>query len=422
MSSRRLAAEPAGKSGPMSWPAGVTVLSGLDPWQQRVAGAAACTVPGLLIRLTGGVVPYPVQFVAYGAAVVAAAFMLAWACEAAQVDIGHGLVVAAVAFVAILPEYVVEVHFAFSGHAEYVTANLTGASRLLLGFGVALPAALALLPARWRPRHLGKLELAPPQRVELGILAMAAVWALRPAMRGQLTLLDAAVLISLYAFYLHRVAGAGGEPPEMIGVASNLAELSSERRRRWVGGLLLYSATVILLTAVPFSQAVLGTGALVGISPYLLLQWLVPVATETPEIVVALVLLTHGRGGQSIAVLLSSAVSQYTLALGTLPFAYLLGAGAGPLPLQSREQVELFLTVGVALYAVAALVTLRLSKGDASIMLMLFALQFLMPNVFSRGVLAIVFTALAIDIFLAEKRGLPALVSALRAEPRASPT
>ena len=90
MSSRRLAAEPAGKSGPMSWPAGVTVLSGLDPWQQRVAGAAACTVPGLLIRLTGGVVPYPVQFVAYGAAVVAAAFMLAWACEAAQVDIGHG--------------------------------------------------------------------------------------------------------------------------------------------------------------------------------------------------------------------------------------------------------------------------------------------------------------------------------------------
>ena len=108
------------------------------------------------------------------------------------------------------------------------------------------------------------------------------------------------------------------------------------------------------------------------------------------------------------------------MALGTLPFAYLLGAGAGPLPLQSREQVELFLTVGVALYAVAALVTLRLSKGDASIMLMLFALQFLMPNVFSRGVLAIVFTALAIDIFLAEKRGLPALVSALRAaEPRA---
>src|SRR3954469_23761433 len=138
-----------------------TALAGLEPWQQKLAGAAACTLPGLLIRLTGGTVPAPVQLVAYGAAVVAAAFMLAWACEAAQMDVANGLVVAAVAFVAILPEYVVEVHFAFSGHAEFVTANLPGASRLLLGFGVALPAAVALLPQRWRPRHVGPLELGP---------------------------------------------------------------------------------------------------------------------------------------------------------------------------------------------------------------------------------------------------------------------
>jgi cation:H+ antiporter len=399
-----------------------TVLSGLEPWQQRVAAAAACTVPGLLMRLSGGILPYPLQFLAYGAAVVGAAFMLAWACEAAQVDIANGLVVAAVAFVAILPEYVVEVHFAFSGHAEFVTANLTGASRLLLGFGVALPAAVALMPQRWRPRHVGPLELGPPQRVDLGVLAMAAVWALRPTLRGKVTLLDAVVLISLYVFYLHRVAGSDGEAPEMIGVASSLAELPAERRRRWSGGLLLYSALVILLTAVPFSNAVLGSGALIGISPYLLLQWLVPVATETPELVVAIVLLMHGRGGQSIAVLLAGAVSQYTLALGTLPIAFLAGAGAGPLPLQPREQIELFLTAGVALYAIASLVDLRLSRADASIMLTLFAIQFLLPSVFTRVALAVVFMALALDVFMAEgRRGLLALVSALRSRPGESP-
>ena len=106
---------------------------------------------------------------------------------------------------------------------------------------------------------------------------------------------------------------------------------------------MLFAASVILLTAVPFGDAVLGTGALVGISPYLLLQWIVPVATETPELVVAFVLLTHGRGGQSVAVLLAGAVSQYTLALGTLPLAYLAGAGTGPLPLAGRERIELLL-------------------------------------------------------------------------------
>ena len=45
-------------------------------------------MPGVLVRLTGGVAPPPMQVVAYGAAVVAAAFMLAWACEAAQIDVG----------------------------------------------------------------------------------------------------------------------------------------------------------------------------------------------------------------------------------------------------------------------------------------------------------------------------------------------
>ena len=170
---------------------------------------------------------------------------------------------------------------------------------------------------------------------------------------------------------------------------------------------------MILLTAVPFGDAVLGTGSLVGISPYLLLQWLVPVATETPELVVAFVLLTHGRGGQSAAVLLAGAVSQYTLALGTLPVAYLVGAGTGPLPMAGRERIELLLSVGVALYAVAALVTLRLSRGDAAIMLWLFAIQLLLPSVVTRLALALTFFAIAVDVLVHERSSVATVMRAL---------
>jgi cation:H+ antiporter len=369
------------------------------------------TGPGLLVRLSGGAAPYPVQLVAYGTAVVAAAFMLAWACEAAQVDFAHGIVVSAVAFVAILPEFIVEVHFALTAQTEYVAANLTGASRLLLAFAVALPAAVALVPGS---RRLGPLELAPPQRIELAILALGALWSMRAVLAGKLTLLDAAVLISLYGLYLRRVAGAGGESPPPMGIAEQLAELPKDERRRWVGGLMLFAAVVILLTAVPFGDAVLGSGALVGISPFLLLQWIVPVATETPELVVAFVLLTHGRGGQSIAVLLAGAVSQYTFALGMLHVAYAAGAASGPMPLAGRERVELLLTVGVALYATAALVNLRLSRGDSSIMLALFAGQLLLPSVVTRLVFAVMFWVVALDVLAAERHRLPALAAALR--------
>jgi cation:H+ antiporter len=395
----------------------------MTDWQRRLASTAAVTAPGLLVRLGGGVAPYPIQLLAYGAAVVAAAFMLAWACEAAQVDIAHGVVVAAVAFVAILPEYIVEVHFAFTGQAAYVTANLTGASRLLLGVCVALPAAVALLPRRWRPEAIGPVALAPPQRVELAILSLASLWALRGVVTGRLTLLDSAVLIALYGLYLRRAAASSEGGPEPIGVAAQIAALPRAERRRWSAGLMLFAALVILLTAVPFGDAVLGTGAIVGISPYLLLQWIVPVATETPELVVASVLLTHGRGGQSAAVLLAGAVSQYTLALGTLPLAYLVGAGTGPLPLATQERIEVLLSIGVALYAVSALITLRLSRGDATIMLGLFAAQLLLPALLTRLALALAFLVIAVDVLLSERRHVGSLARALlsEAEPRAGP-
>jgi cation:H+ antiporter len=395
-------------------------LRSAEPWQRTLAGVAACTAPGLLVRFSAGAASYPLQLIAYGAAVIAAAFMLAWACEAAQVDVANGIVVAAVAFVAILPEYIVEVHFALTGAAEYVTANLTGASRLLLGFAVAMPAVVPLLPERWRPRQLGRMDLPEPHRVELAVLAVGAVWSLRAVLTGRLTFLDAAVLIGMYVLYLRRAATAGGESAEPLGVAAALAGLPSSDRRRWAAGLMLYAAFVILLTAVPFGNAVLGAGGMIGMSPYLLLQLIVPVATETPELVVSFVLLTHGRGGQSIAVLLAGAVSQYTLALGTLPLAYAAGPAVGPLPLAGRERIELLLTVGVALYAVASLLSLRLSRGDSTIMLALFAGQLLLPSVVTRTLFAVAFWAVAIDVLTAERRRLPGLAGALR-PPRPAP-
>ena len=149
--------------------------------------------------------------------------MLAWATEAAQVDIGHGVVIAFVAFVAILPEYVVELHYAFTGQAEYVTANLTGASRLLLGCAVGLPAVVALLRGRWGVAQPEHLSLPSAHRLELAILGLGSVWAIRGVMRGELTLLDSAVLVSLYVLYVRRVAAIGDEAPRVVGVAAQLA-------------------------------------------------------------------------------------------------------------------------------------------------------------------------------------------------------
>jgi cation:H+ antiporter len=375
---------------------------------------AACTVPGVLIRLSGAHFPAPLGMVIFGGAVMAAAFMLASAAEAAELDVSPGVAVAGVAFVAVLPEYAIEVYFAFSGQVEYVTASLTGSTRLLLSFAVGMPAlASFVLVRRGKPR-VGSVEIAPRRRIDLAIIAAASLYAPLIVLRGRLGWQDALVLIGLYVLYMRRVATGEPEPPHLVGIAAELGKLPKQQRRRWVIGLMAFSAAAVLVTAEPFAHSVLLTGTTVGISPYLLVQWLVPLATEMPELVIAFVLVMHDRAAQAVAVLLSSAVSQWTFALGTLPVAFAAGAGQGPLPLLAREQVEILLTMGQGLLAVAVLVTLRLGRRDATLMLVLYAAQLAIPSVAIRAALTIGYLVLAVDIFLSERWAIPTLAGALR--------
>ena len=371
----------------------------------------------MLLRLSGAHLPPPVGLVFFGGAVMAAAFMLASAAEAAEIDVPPGLAVAGIALVAVLPEYVIEIYFAFTGQIEYVSASLTGSTRLLLGLAVGMPAVASLVMARQGKRHIEEVDLDPRRRVDLAVIAAASLYAPLIVVRGHLAWQDAVVLIGLYVVYLRRVSTGEPEPPHLVGVAKALGELPRDSRRKWVGGIMAYSAGVVLVTAEPFAHSVLMAGTMVGVSPYLLVQWLVPLATEMPEIVIAFVLIQHDRAGQGVAVLLSSAVSQWTLALGTLPVAFAAGAGQGPLPLLGREQIELLLTMAQGFFAVSVLVTLRLRRRDAMLMLFLFALQVVLPILLVRVTLTLVYLTFAVDILASERWAVPTLAHALRPRP-----
>jgi cation:H+ antiporter len=386
----------------------------MPDWQIKLAMLGACTVPAVLARLGGVHLPPVLGMVVFGGGVMAAAFILAAAAEAAEIDVPPGLAVAGVAFVAVLPEFVIEVYFAFSGHVEFVTASLTGSTRLLLGFAVGMPAlASFVLTRRGRPR-VDTVEIHQRRRIDLSVIAAASLYAPVIALRGHLAWQDALVLIGLYVVYMRLISKGNPEPPHLVGIAAELGSLPKQERRRWLIGLMGFSAAAVLVAAEPFANSVLLTGASIGVSPYLLVQWIVPLATEMPELVIAFVLVTHDRAGQAVAVLLSSAVSQWTFALGTLPLAYKAGVGTGPLPLLGREQVELLLTMGQGLLAVAMLVTLRLERRDATLMLALFGAQLVTPSVWLRVAATLGYVVLAVDLFSAERWAIPLLGRALR--------
>src|SRR5438034_1138590 len=77
-----------------------------------------------------------------GSGIFGAAFLLSWTSEVAQLDITRALALAFLALIAVLPEYAVDVYFAWRAgqdptYTAYATANMTGGNRLLIGVGWA---------------------------------------------------------------------------------------------------------------------------------------------------------------------------------------------------------------------------------------------------------------------------------------------
>jgi cation:H+ antiporter len=384
-------------------------------WQHKVLVAGACAALGLLVDLARPALPVPLATLGLGAGLIAASFLLAWAADAGETVFSGGVVLAVIALLTVLPEFVIEVRFAFTQETELVTANLTGATRLLLTGAIGLPLAVGVV-ARRRRQAAASPVLAAPRRLELAVLLIAATFATQIAVRGTLTLLDGGVLVALYAFYARRVQGTPDEQPAVLGVPAGLVSLPPRHRRATIAALMVVAGAVVVTIANPFADALLRTGASLGIDPYFLIQSAVPVATEAPEFVVVAVLVANRRPGQGLAVFLAASVSQWTLGMGALPIAYFAGGGAMSMPLDAHQQLELAFTIALTLFAVAALATLRPERIDAALMTGLVGLQLIYPTAFIQAASAFVFLVFAVDLLIARRRGVRLLFGALRGE------
>ena len=168
--------------------------------------------------------------------------------------------------------------------------------------------------------------------------------------------------------------------------------------------LLTGAAVAAFMTARAFPAELLRAGQALGISPYVLIQSVVPLFTETPELVVAITLTAHRRPAQGTGLLLASAVTQSTLVLASASAAYLAGGGGAALPLADRARVELLLTAATTLMAVAALASLKPKPVDGWIMTAAFGLQELFTSLQARLFVALALLIFAADVLLSERR------------------
>jgi len=406
-----------------------------SPWV-LIGAAAVAGVPAIALRWAGVHLDPWAAALLFGFAILTAAFLIGTGAEASQRDIPAALSVAVIAFIAVLPEYAVDLLLAFEAASDapdclppgtsrevlestgrdtckgpLALANMTGANRLLLGVGWAtvvllfawraigfrrLMRATSLATARGirgalrigAPRPIAAEDEEPTLHLpggiglEIGLLALATLYSFAIVAKGSIDIIDTVVLGLIFLWYVIRLTRSPVEEPELEGPAAALGNIERTWRRRVAVGLAIgWSAAVIVSSAEPFVHGLEELGRDVGISEFFLIQWLAPLASESPEFLAALYLVWRGSAGMGINMLVSSKVNQWTLLIASLPLGFIAGGGAiSGLDLGAdggRQTAELFLTAAQSAFGVMLILDRSLTARAAFALLGLFFAQLL---------------------------------------------
>ncbi len=371
-----------------------------------VLALAAC-LPGAylgvaeLFHLSHPELAPPMLALVFGVAVIGAAFVLAWAAEAAQLDVSASLAIGVLALIAVLPEYAIGFVFAWKGgnvvaehgsgcvepgettnNCALVLANMTGANRLLIGIGWSMIVFIAYWQWRRKGEHHDGVTMERSKAVELAYLSLACAYCLTLPLKSSVTLIDTVILVSIFIAYTLRIAKAPQTEPDLIGPAAWIGAMSKRARRTSVLSMFAVAGVVILLVAEHFAESLVETGTELGVSEFLLVQWVAPLASEAPELLVVALYAWRLKTSEALTAVVSSKINQWTLLVGTLPLVFAIASGSlNGLPVEPAQREEVLLTAAQTVFAVALLVNLSISLREAFALFGLFWAQFILGAV-----------------------------------------
>lgn len=361
--------------------------------------ASAFPLQWLLLHFSGVHLEPHWEALSSGISIFGAAFLLSWGAELAQLDIPQALAIAFLALIAVLPEYAVDMYFAWQAgkdptYVAYATANMTGANRLLIGVGWA-----TVVIAFWLKTGLREIALAKEQRLEVLTLVVATLYSFVIPLKGTLSLVDAFFLILLFIAYMIVASRAHVVEPELEGPPEMIARFAPAIRRIFTLGFFAYAGVTIFTAAEPFAEGLLKSGRTLGIEEFVLVQWLAPLASESPEFIVATLFALRGNPHAGIGTLVSSTVNQWTMLVGMLPICYSISAGhLGAMHLDTRQVSEVLLTSAQSIFALVVIANFRFSLTEAGLLLGLFAVQLFFPSPQFRLAYSVVYVVIALGL------------------------
>jgi cation:H+ antiporter len=384
---------------------------------RAIGAAVALTLPWVALWVATSVLPWvtallgvgyevPAPFrdvstlgtvVVSGLSVLGASFLLAWGAETAEKDVPRAFAIAVLAVLAVAPEYAVDALYAWNAGVyagtergieagNLAVANMTGANRILIGIGWAGIALFTVFrsgsgsdPAVEKRAGFLADVVTIDRDIALDIvfLLAATAWAFLVPLNGGIDILDMAFLVGLYVTYILIILRGDVDPAEEhVGVPAYLQTFPRRRRVAIVLLLFAYSGLMIFTAVEPFAHGLEELGQDIGVPAFFMIQWIAPLASESPELIVVLYLVNKARSTAGFNALISSKLNQWTLLIGTLVVVHSLALGRyGVLAFDAKQAAEIWITAAQSLFAIAVLVNFEISVREALMLLGLFLSQ-----------------------------------------------
>lgn len=323
--------------------------------------------------------------------IVGAAILISWAAESAQYKISQGLALAILALVQTLPEYSIEAVISWRAGKDpsqipLMTANFTGALRLLIGLGWPLIFFIASFSNRFkRGRWLGVIQLQPEHSWEVLALIIPCLYLVVVVLKGSISLWDTLVVVLLYIFYLVMV---GRIPAESVEDAGQLEKIPRYVLSRSPGAtstiiVCLFGGGALLLFffAEPFLESIIALAVAGGVSTFFMVQWIAPLLSEFPEKISAFHWARKiDAAPMALMNMTSSAINEATLLVGLMPVVFFLSTGGEiSIPLDAHQRVEILLTLTAGLMGAAFLADGRMTWWEALCLFAFWLVGFIGP-------------------------------------------
>lgn len=301
---------------------------------------------------------------------ILSALVIAWGAESAQFLVSQAFALTMLALIQTLPEFAVEGVIAWNAgkfptitNIGLMTANFTGALRLLVGLGWPLIFTTTVIfnMKKSRKFRVSRIVLEDEHAIEVTGLLIGSLYAFIIVAKGSLNVLDSLILFTIYGFYVTVLLRLPARDEARIDELELVPRFILTRNRKTRNILIwlcfIFGGSGIILVADPFLESALGLSFVLGVPAFMLIQWLAPFLSEFPEKISAFYWAKSiVKAPMALMNMVSSGIAEFTLLIAVIPIIFCVSLGkVESIPFDWMHRAEIMLTATQGILGVVIL-------------------------------------------------------------------